>query len=128
MNLALWITTGILALALAVSTSKMFVSREKMAKLGGTASQWVLDFSPAALKAIGALEVLAVAGLILPAVTGIAPVMVPVTAVCVAVLFLGATIMRLRRGEKATVVPDLFYLALAVFVAWGRFVLEPFTG
>jgi hypothetical protein len=36
--------------------------------------------------------------------------------------------MRLRRGEKATIVPDLVYLALAAFVAWGRFGPESFTG
>ena len=36
-------------------------------------------------------------------------------------------IMRLRRGEKATIVGDLVYLALAGFVAWGRFGPEPFT-
>ena len=92
----------------------MFVPRERIASAGARA-EWVLDFSPGALRAIGALELLAAAGLILPAVLGIAPVMVPVTAVCVALLFTGAVIMRLRRGERLTVVPDLIYLALAVF-------------
>jgi hypothetical protein len=46
----------------------------------------------------------------------------------VALLFVGAATMRLRRGEKATIVPDLVYLAMAVFVAWGRFSPESFTG
>jgi hypothetical protein len=128
MNLVLWIVTGILATVLLISTAKMVVPRERIAAMGGTAAQWVLDFSPGALRAIGALEILAVAGLILPAALDIAPVLVPVTATCVAVLFAGAVAMRLRRGEKATIVPDLVYLAMAVFVAWGRFGPEPFTG
>ncbi|MEV4546015.1 DoxX family protein [Micromonospora echinaurantiaca] len=128
MNLALWIVTGLLAAVLLVSTSKMFVPREKIAAMGGHAAEWVMDFSPGALRAIGALELLAAAGLILPAVLDIAPVLVPVTATCVALLFAGAATMRLRRGERATIVPDLVYLALAVFVAWGRFGPEPFTG
>lgn len=128
MNIALWIVAGLLATVLLISTSKMFVPREKIAAVGGSAAQWVLDFSPGALKAIGALELLAAAGLILPAVLDIAPVLVPVTATCVALLFTGAVVMRLRRGEKAAVVLDLFYLALAVFVAWGRFGPESFTG
>jgi hypothetical protein len=34
--------------------------------------------------------------------------------------------MRLRRGERWTIVPDLLYLAMAVFVAWGRFGPEAF--
>ena len=126
MNLALWIVAGVLAAVLLVSTSKMVVPREKMASVGGRAAQWVLDFSPGALRAIGSLELLAAAGLILPAALGIAPVLVPVTAVCVAALFTGATIMRLRRGERATIVPDLIYLAAAVFLAWGRFGPAPF--
>lgn len=43
-------------------------------------------------------------------------------------LFVGAVIMRLRRGEKVTIVVDLVYLAMAAFVAWGRFGPESFTG
>jgi len=127
LNLALWIVAGLLAAVLLVSTSKMFVPREKMASLGH-AAEWVLDFSPGALRAIGTLEFLAAAGLILPAVLDIAPVLVPVTATCVALLFVGAATMRLRRGEKATIVPDLVYLAMAAFLAWGRFGPESFTG
>ncbi len=121
MNVTLWIITGILAAVLLISTSKMIFPREKIAALGGHAGQWVLDFSPTALRIIGSLELLAVFGLILPAVLDIAPVMVPVTATCVAALFVGAVVMRLRRGERATITPDVVYLAMAIFVAWGRF-------
>lgn len=128
MNLALWIVAGLLAAALLVSTMKMYVPRETLAARGGAAAQWVLDFSPGALRAIGTLEILGAAGLILPAALDIAPVLVPVTAVCVALLFVGAVTMRLRRGERATIVPDLVYLALAVFLAWGRFGPQAFTG
>jgi hypothetical protein len=127
MNLALWIVAGLLAAVLLVSTSKAFVPREKMASVGH-AAEWVLDFSPGALRAIAALELLAAAGLILPAALDIAPILVPVTATCVALLFVGAATMRLRRGEKATIVPDLVYLAMAVFVAWGRFGPGSFAG
>jgi hypothetical protein len=127
MNLALWIVAGLLAAVLLVSTSKMFVPREKIAAVGH-AGEWVMDFSPGALRAIGTLELLAAAGLILPAALDITPILVPVTATCVALLFAGAATMRLRRGEKATIVPDLIYLVLAVFVAWGRFGPESFTG
>jgi DoxX-like family len=127
LNLALWIAAGLLAAVLLVSTAKLFVPKEKMASVGH-AAEWVLDFSPGALRAIGTLELLAAAGLILPAVLDIAPILVPVTATCVALLFVGAATMRFRRGEKATIVPDLVYLALAAFVAWGRFGPESFAG
>jgi hypothetical protein len=35
--------------------------------------------------------------------------------------------MRLRRGERATIIGDLVYLAMAAFVAWGRFGPGSFT-
>ena len=99
MNLALWIVAGVLAAVLLVSTSKAFVPKERIASVGH-AAEWVLDFSPGALRAIATLELLAAAGLILPAALDIAPDLVPVTASCVALLFVGAATMRLRRGER----------------------------
>jgi hypothetical protein len=127
MNLALWIVAGLLATVLLLSSAKLFVPKEKIAGMG-TATRWVEDFSPGALKALGALELLAAAGLILPAALNIAPVLVPLAATGAVLLFVGAVIMRLRRGERATIVFDLVYLAMAAFVAWGRFGPAPFTG
>ncbi|MER5754470.1 DoxX family protein [Streptomyces sp. NPDC002088] len=94
----------------------------------GTATRWVEDFSPGALQAIGALELLATAGLVLPAMPDIAPVLVPLAATGLVLLFVGAVITRLRHGEKLTIAGDVVYLALAAFVAWGRFGPESFTG
>ncbi|WP_418961576.1 DoxX family protein [Streptomyces tritici] len=128
MNVALWITAGLLAVVCLVGSAKMFVSQDKMSAMGGAAAQWVHDFSPTALKAIGAVELLAATGLILPAVLGIAPVLVPLAATGLVLLFTGAITMRLRRGERATIAGDVVYLVLAAFVAWGRFGPESFTG
>ena len=127
MNLALWIVAGVLAAVFLFSSAKLVVPKEKLAGMG-TATRWVEGFSPRALKALGALELLAAAGLILPAVLDIAPVLVPVTATCVALLFVCAAVMRLRRGERLTVLGDVVYLAMAVFIAWGRFGPGSFTG
>jgi DoxX-like family len=127
LNLGLWIAAGLLAAVLLVSSAKLFVPKEKLAAMGA-ATRWVEDFSPGALKAIGALELLAAAGLILPAAFDIAPALVPLAATGAVLLFAGAVITRLRRGEKVTIVGDLVYLALAAFVAWGRFGPESFTG
>ena len=73
------------------------------------------------------LELLAAVGLILPAIVGIAPVMVPVTAVCWVLLMIGAMITHGRLGQSELVVLNAVYLALAVFIAWGRFGPEPFV-
>jgi hypothetical protein len=127
LNPVLWIVAGLLATVLLVSSAKLFVPKEKMAGMS-TFSRWVEDFSPGALKAIGALELLGAMGLILPAALDIAPVLVPLAAVGAVLLFVGAVITRLRRGEKVTIVGDLVYLAMAAFVAWGRFGPESFSG
>lgn len=128
MNTALWIITGLLtAIYLFSGFGKLFVPREKMAAMAD-AARWVLDFKPGTLKVIGALEILGAAGLILPAVLDIAPVMVPVTAVCWVALMVGAMITHGRLGQYKLVMLNSVYLVLAGFIAWGRFVLEPFTG
>ena len=40
----------------------------------------------------------------------------------------GAATVRIVRREWRYIPVDLFFLALAAFVAWGRFSLEPFGG
>jgi len=128
MNLTLWIIAGLLAVAyLAGGGGKLIMPKEKIAAVGPSA-RWVEDFSAGSVKAIGALEVLAAMGLILPAALGIAPVLVPLAAVGLVLIMVGAVITRLRRHEVKFMVADLAYLALAGFVAWGRFGPEPFTG
>jgi hypothetical protein len=127
MDLALWIAAGLLAaVALAGGVSKTFVPKEKLAAVHG--GGWTEDAGVGFVKTLGVLELLAAAGLILPAALGIAPVLVPVTAVCWVLLMVGAMSTHGRRGESAFVVLNLVYLALAAFVAWGRFGPEPFGG
>jgi hypothetical protein len=73
MNLALWIVAGLLAVAYMFSgAGKLIMSKEKIAAMS-EATGWVEDFSPGSLKTIGALEVLAAVGLILPAALDVAP-------------------------------------------------------
>ncbi len=128
MNLALWIAAGLLTVVFLVSsTTKLFVPKDKLAAIHAGA-EWTGDFSVGFVKTLGAIELLPAVGLLLPAAVGIAPDLVPLAAVGVVLLMIGAITMRLRRGERKTIVPDLVYLALAAFVAWGRFGPVPFTG
>jgi hypothetical protein len=82
---------------------------------------YVEDFSGGAVKAIGAVEILAALGLVLPAVTGIAPVLVPLAALGLVVVMIGAAVVHARRGENQLIVPNVVLLVLAAVVAWGRF-------
>lgn len=121
MNVALWIVAGLLAAAyLAGGGYKVITPKERIAA-AEAAGRWVEDFGTGGVKAIGVLEVLAAVGLVLPAALGIAPVLVPLAALGLVLLMTGAALTRARRHEYRLVAVDLVYVALAAFVAWGRF-------
>lgn len=127
MNLALWIAAGLLAfVALIGGVVKTFVPVEKIA--GQPGAKWVKFSSPGFVRTLGVLELSAAAGLILPAVLNIAPILVPVTAVCWVLLMICAMITHFRHGEHKHILLNLIYLALAAFIAWGRFGPESFIG
>ena len=119
MNVVLWIVAGVLAAAfLGAGLMKLAQPKEKLVESG---MGWAGDFSPGVVKAIGALEVLGALGLILPAVFDVATVLVPIAAVGLALIMAGAIVVHARRKETPMVVINLVLLALATFVAWGRF-------
>ncbi len=62
-----------------------------------------------------------VIGLLLPAVTGMATVLVPLAAVGLAVLMVGAAVVHRRRGELQMIGINTVLLLLALVVAWARF-------
>ena len=127
MNLALWIVAGLLAAVfLFAGSSKLFIPREKLAKTPG--GGWTLDFSVGFVKALGAVEILGAVGLILPALLDIAPVLVPLAALGLGPIMIGAALVEFRRQEFKHVLVNLTYLALIAIVAWGRFGPESFTG
>jgi hypothetical protein len=119
MNIALWIVAGLLALLMLNAATKLFVPKDKLATKYGRG--WMRDNSVGFVKTLGALELLAAVGLILPGALDIAPVLVPV------LLMVGATIVHLRRHETVPAVLNVVFLTMAAFVAWGRFGPESFT-
>lgn len=127
MDLALWIAAGLLALvSLVAGITKTFVPRAKLAAHDG--GEWAANVSDGLVKGLGVLELLAAVGLILPAVVDIGTVMVPVTALCWVALMVGAMVTHGRLGQTRFVAVNSVYLALAVFVAWGRLGPEQLTG
>jgi len=118
MKFALWIVQGLLAvLFLALGVMKLTAALDDLSAQMGV---------PGALvRFIGFVEVLGVAGLILPAVTRILPGLVPLTATGLAVVALLATGHHLSRGENAMALFPLVVTVLAAFVAYGRWRLVP---
>ena len=118
MSIALWIVAGVLALAfLAAGLMKVSQPKEKLAASMG----WVDDFSPGTVKFIGTMEILGAIGLILPAATGIAPVLTPLAATGLAITMILAAIVHGRRGEPQMIIVNAVLLVLALFVAIMRF-------
>ena len=114
MNVFLWIVQAVLAAAFAMTgIQKLTQSKEKVPAIDG--------FPPGALRLLGVAEVLGALGLILPAVTGIAPVLTPIAASGLAVVMVGAVSIHIRRREQSAAVVTAVLFVLAVVVAWGRF-------
>src|SRR5680860_699166 len=82
---------------------------------------WVEDFSANTVRFIGTMEFLAAVGLILPAVTGIAPVLTPLAATGLAVMMVLAAATHARRKEPQAIAINSVLFIVAVVVAWGRF-------
>ncbi|MFC5731648.1 MULTISPECIES: DoxX family protein [Nocardioides] len=120
MNILLWTLAGLLAaMFLAAGIMKLSQPKQKLVTTPNMA--WAEDFSPGMLKTIGAAEVLAAAGLILPAALDVVPILVPLAAVGVALLMVGAAATHARRREGQPVVINAVLIAVAVVIAWGRF-------
>ena len=100
MTIALWIINGLLALTF-VAAGAMKALRPKPA-LVASGMGWADDFADPTVKLIGAAEVVGGLGLILPLLTGIAPVLSPIAATALFVVMVGAVVVHVRRKEAPT--------------------------
>jgi hypothetical protein len=82
---------------------------------------WPGDYSSGFVRFVAVAEILGALGLILPAVTGIAPVLVPIAASGLAIDQVGAIMVVARRKKPQPIIANVVLIALALFVAWGRF-------
>jgi putative oxidoreductase len=122
MKYALWIVQILLALAfVAAGFMKLTTPVEQLAQN----MVWVTDVPVWLLRFIGLAEVAGGLGLVLPALTRIQPQLTPLAAAGLALDMLLAAGFHLMRGEFGYIVPNLVLLALAAFVAYGRWNLLP---
>ncbi|WP_053187651.1 DoxX family protein [Pseudomonas thivervalensis] len=84
------------------------------------------DVVPVALvRFIGVAELAGALGLILPSLLRIAPKLTPLAATGLVLIQLLAIPFHLSRGEASVIPVNLVLLALAAFVAWGRWRKAP---
>jgi hypothetical protein len=125
MNLALWIVAIVLAAAFVGSgLVKGVVPKDKLVTAG---QGWAQDYSQTNIRLIGLAEILGAIGLVLPAAVHIAPVLVPLAAIGLILVMVGATVVHARRNEPMNIAVNVVLIALAAFVAWGRFGPYSFT-
>ncbi|CCH18846.1 DoxX family protein [Micromonospora lupini] len=129
MNLVLWIIQILLAVVfVGAGLAKLTQPKEKLRDR----MAWVDPVPPTQVKALGAVEVLAAVGLVLPAFTGIATVLTPLAAVGLVIVMIGAILVHLRDRKKRDTAAErrteiqgaitcAVLLVLAAVVAWGRF-------
>ncbi len=86
---------------------------------------WVAAIPKWLLAFIATCEILGGIGVILPALTGSLPWLTPVAATFFVLLMLLAAGFHLLRREFPIIGFNLVLLALAAFVAYGRFVILP---
>jgi uncharacterized membrane protein YphA (DoxX/SURF4 family) len=118
MNVLLWVLQ--IALAAMFATAGVVKATQPKDKLV-TSLPWVEDYSAGTVRFIGVVELLAAIGLILPAATGIVPILTPLAATGLAVVMLLAANTHRRRHENGAIAVNAALFAVAVLVAWGRF-------
>ena len=118
MNVVVWVVQALLGLAfLGSGTVKATQPRKKLQ----AQMPYVEDFTDGQVKAIGVVEILGGLGVILPAWTGIAPILTPIAATGLAIVMVVAALVHVRRKEVQAIPINTVLFALAAFVAITRF-------
>jgi uncharacterized membrane protein len=123
MNIILWILQVLLTigfLIFGVTHAFRFEWAKEQSRM-----KWVTAVPRRLLTFIGLFEILGAVGLILPALTGVLPWLTPLAALLIAVMMLLAAGFHIARREYPNMVFNFIRLALAAFVAYGRWALVP---
>lgn len=117
LNIALWVVQVLLAaLYLMAGSTKLFQPIEEMAKM----LPWVAEVPSGVVRFIGLSELLGGVGMLLPSILRIQPGLTPIAAVGLAVIQLLAAIFHVSKGETSVIGANILFMAMALFVAWGR--------
>ena len=121
LHVSLWVVQVLLAFLLMLGAIMKFMPVEKVAPIMpwmGQVPEWVL-------RLLGMVDLLGAVGLILPALLRIKPLLTPIAALGIIVLMICASIFHVSRGEASKIGFNIFMIAMAAFIAWGRFRKAP---
>ncbi len=122
LHITLWIAQVILA-AMFLMSGFMKLSQpiDQLSKM----LPWAAQVPEALVRFIGVAEVLGAVGLILPSLLRIQPKLTPIAAVGLALVMLFAVVFHISRGETPMIGMNFILIAIAAFIAWGRFKKAP---
>lgn len=117
LRVGLWIAQGLLAFVyLWAASMKLGKSPAELAGM----IPWAAQSSEAFVRAIGLVDLAAGLGILLPALTRIAPRLTVAAALGSTALQVCAMVFHLSRGEAMVLPMNVVLLGLSLFVAWGR--------
>ncbi len=117
-NTMLWVAQSLLAaLFLFSGVMKSTQSEQKLVASGQTG---VEGLPRSLIRFIGISEILGAAGLVLPLLSNVMPVLTPLAAIGLGLIMILAAIVHYRREERRTALQNLFILLVCLFVAYGR--------
>ena len=121
MHLTLWILQGVLAVVFAIAGVTHFLPPEGLPE----AMRGVAEMPAGVPYFIGAVEILAALGLILPGLTGIQTRLTPLASAGLILVMVGAIVWHAQREEFPNIVLNLVLALIAAFVAYGGWRLRP---
>lgn len=123
LHYGLWALQGLLALMMfGAGAWKATTPLDQLAP----ALPWVPLVPAWVPRLAGGSEVLGAIGLVVPAATGILPILTPIAAACLTLVMVLGVIMHLSLGEGVgAAMPAMFVGSLLAFVTWGRAVKVP---
>ena len=116
MNITLWVVQIILAAGFVYSGWMKTVLIKSSKKTWA----WVNDMPRVLVVLIGIAELLGALGLVLPWAINIAPVLTPYAAIALAAVVLLGMLFHIWRKEYGELGVNIFFIVLALIVAFGR--------
>lgn len=118
MNISLWIMQAVLSLFFLFtgfgklsSTKQQHIENGHIKPGDAVTPIWIL----------GILEILGSVGIIIPWLTGVAPILTPVTAICFCLVMAGAFMVHLQKREYKFLPLPVLIIVLAAMIAYYRF-------
>ena len=117
MNTTLWVMQGILATVFLASGTIILIFKEKLkSKL-----TWLTEYSQASVLLISLAKILGAIGLIVPMITGVAPILTPLASLGIAIIMVLAFVYHIRKKEYKDLPATILFFAIALLIAYNRF-------